>query len=169
MAKVEVLAEQSSDVSLQGNIIRCRVPSAILHSAGAEEPKTNGKGQKIGDAVDWQTLSNGEEVWIIGTVNKGGMVGRQATATVAAPAKKATKSAPAKKGGGNGVKAVKVASPSDLDSAFDDDWGDSVPVVKKPSSVPSVTKPQTKAVTVRPVAAKTRGGKYDTPVRKPQR
>jgi hypothetical protein len=159
--KVEVLAEQSSDVSLQGDIIRCRVPSSILHTAGAEEPHTTPGGKKKGDAIDWQTLTNGEDTWIVGTVNKGGMQGRQATATASkAPAKAASKKPAAKK---SAVKAVKVSA-GDLDSAFEDDWGDSAPVKKL--TAPRVTKPTAAkgATVVKP--ASTKGGKYDVPTRR---
>jgi hypothetical protein len=166
MSKTEVLAEQSSDVSLQGDIIRCRVPSQILHTAGAEEPREV-KGKKVGDAVEWQTLSNGDQIWIVGTVNKGGMQGRQGSA-VAKP--QAAKPAKAASRGNGKVKAVSLKSADDLGSAFEDDWGDSAPVkpVKAPKVIvkPVVVAKKGTGAVVKPVAASTKGGKYDVPVRR---
>jgi hypothetical protein len=150
----EILAEQSSDVSLQGTIIRNRVPTNITVAAGGEP----------GDAIEWQVLKQGNVTWISGVVAKGAAKGKTTPTRTAAPAKAASKKSSAKK-----VTKPSKGKPTDLDSAFgeEENWADDAPnlgvtppTIQKPAKVaaaPVITAPARKGAG---------GGRYQVPTRK---
>lgn len=88
MSKQEILHEQNSDIGVQGDDIRSRVPKPVVEAIGGER----------GDAVAWQAIRQGEMLYIVGTLVKGGAVGhRNVVPPAAKPAAPKTKKA-AKKG-----------------------------------------------------------------------
>lgn len=130
MSQVQVTAEQQSDVSLQGDIIRNRVPAGITQAVGGE----------VGDAINWQVLTNGSQTWIQGVVVKGGARGRQGNLPKRTAAAKPTALKVSKKG------AKKGKAGTSFDDAF------AAPTPQAPQ------KPAVAVIPVAPVAAKGKKG-----------
>lgn len=175
MAEIQVLAEQRSDISSQGeSMIRNRIPTPMIVQAGGVN----------GDAIDWQLLTDGNMVWFSGVIVKGGARGRQApkkTGTMASAGAKPEKKTSAKKGStkkGTGLvlpTGKKGNWASDVDSAFGEEVDPFAPV--QVAKVKALTRPKKLAAPVLPQVAPTKlvipparsakgkGPRYDIPSR----
>lgn len=136
MAQTQEQTVTPAVISLQGKVIRSRVPSDVLSAAGGED----------GDAVNWTVQTHSGQHLIVGQVIKGGAAAVRANrqppvpkSRAAAPAKSATPKLPAKgKAKGDDLSALFGATAAPK-------------AAKKGPALPKVATP--KVAAPRPVAA----------------
>jgi hypothetical protein len=125
LAANEIVVQENAVISLQGTILRSRVPTAIINAAGAQD----------GDAFEWKVRADG---LVLGRVIENGAeaVGTRVRATAAtkvaakkaAPAPTKRPAAPAPRAAAKRPATASVAGDFD-----DDDFGDDAPDAPAPA------------------------------------